>query len=148
MSKLCADEKVVKSHKKGSVKQINLKKRLRIEKFFLDFYGKMADHIEGRLISIKKSKVNRRHLDQRIRDAETFEEREEILRDLAAFCYRESKAWKAKGDPRMQKQWVKLIARFFELSGKFAEKVRLEEEIEDLKKKFEALKDEEPPQVP
>ena len=35
---------------------------------------------------------------QRIRDAETFAQRDKLLRDLAAHCYDMAKAWAKKGD--------------------------------------------------
>ena len=74
---------------------------------------------------------------QRIRDAETFAQRDKLLRDLAAHCYDMAKAWAKKGDAKTQLAWMKLLARFLSLAQKPAELVEIEEKIEELERMVE-----------
>jgi hypothetical protein len=85
-------------------------------------------------------KGDRRHFEQRIRHSASFNERDRILRDLAAFCYGEGKKCAGLGDVETQMKWLKLLERFLRLSQKLMEDVKFEEELAELEAKMEATK--------
>jgi len=142
----CADEK---KHAAGSIQRKQPEKQtdeaLKIQKILYKPLTAIARRLESEHTSlirtrkavVKVAKPDRRHMTQRIRDAETFAQRDKLLRDLAAHCYDMAKAWAKKGDAKTQLAWMKLLARFLSLAQKPAELVEIEEKIEELERMVE-----------
>jgi hypothetical protein len=51
-------------------------------------------------------------MSDRIKNAQSFQDRDKVLRDLAAYCYDEGKKFAAQSNPDMQIKWFKLLLRF------------------------------------
>jgi len=92
------------------------------------------------LFKIRRVKGDRRHFEQRIRDSETFADRDKILRDLAAYCYGEGKKFVDMGDAGMQMKWLKLLERFLRLSQSLMSDKKFEEEMAEMERKVEVIK--------
>lgn len=113
------------------------------EKIFFDTMNEVADVLEKppavRIVEIKKlKKVGRARLRDRILHAETWPERDRLLRGLAAKCYNIAQKYAKMGDEDAMNQslkWMKLTARFLGLG--FTPK-RLED-LEEIKKGMEQL---------
>ena len=141
----CADEEKSAA---SSVQQEQLGKSLdevlKTQKIFYDQLTAVAKRLESEKASLtrarrvvpREAKPERRHMDQRIRDAETFAERDKLLRDLAAHCYNMAKEWAKQGDAKAQLAWMKLLARFLSLAQKPAELVQIEEELDELERRI------------
>ena len=92
------------------------------------------------LFKARRVQSDRRHFEQRIRDSETFADRDKILRDLAAYCYQEGKKFADMGDPDIQMKWLKLLERFLRLSQKLMSDKKFEEELAEMERKVEVIK--------
>lgn len=148
--KACADEK---KRITGSFQRKQPEKQtdevLKTQKIFYDTLTAIAERLESEHISLirapkavaRVAKPDRRHMDQRIRDAETFAERDKLLRDLAAHCYNMAKELAKQGDAKTQLAWMKLLARFLSLAQKPAELVQIEEKIEELERMVKGKKE-------
>lgn len=149
----CAHEKKLG---KGSVKPKQLEtgpdELLKMQKNYYNVLAAVANAIERQLKPEKPSlgalrfrtlKTDRRHMDQRIRDAETSKEQMQILKDLAAKCYLEARKWEAQGDADTQLKWLKLLIKLLRLSHEFmvdADLDHLEELIQEAKQNLELEK--------
>jgi len=144
----CVDEKKLR---KDSVRQKKLKtssdELLREQKNLYGVFTQVASVLESCvkhtpkvLFKIRRVKSDRRHFEQRIRDSETFADRDKILRDLAAYCYQEGKKFVDMGDAGMQMKWLKLLERFLRLSQSLMSDKKFEEEMAEMERKIEVIK--------
>ena len=107
----------------SSVQQTTPKTRpdtsLAEEKYFYGLFTQIASVLEAstKAIGRKKRLADRRHMSDRIKNAPTWDERDRVLRDLAAFCFETSKKFAAQGNPDMQLKWFKLLERFLRVNG-------------------------------
>jgi hypothetical protein len=121
---------------------------LREQKFFYKVFTQIASLLEAcakpsmrrALFKVRRVKGDRRHFEQRIRDSETFADRDKILRDLAAYCYNEGKKFTDMDDPDMQMKWLKLLERFLRLSQSLMSDKKFEEELAEMERKVEVIK--------
>ena len=120
---------------------------LREQKFFYKVFVQVASVLEACakpspkvLFKVRRVKGDRRHFEQRIRDSETFVDRDKILRDLAAYCYQEGKKFADMGDPDIQIKWLKLLERFLRLSQSLMNNEKFEEELAEMERKVEVIK--------
>jgi hypothetical protein len=122
---------------------------LREQKFFYKVFVQVASILEACakhsmsthvLFKIRRVKGDRRHFEQRIRDSETFADRDKILRDLAAYCYNEGKKFAGMGDAGIQMKWLKLLERFLRLSQSLMSDKKFEEELAEMERKVEVIK--------
>jgi hypothetical protein len=119
---------------------------LREQKFFYKVFVQVASLLESCvkptpkvLFKIRRVKGDRRHFEQRIKDSETFADRDKILRDLAAYCYQEGKKFTDMGDPGMQMKWLKLLERFLRLSQSLMSDKKFEEELAEMERKVKVI---------
>jgi len=101
---------------------------------------KIADELENPA-KARRTAGTRRHMNQRIKDAKTFEEKDKLIRDLASFCFDKSKKFAEAGDVTAEIGWVKLLLRFLN----FAQEVREQGDLEELRKAIAELKEERGP---
>jgi len=117
---------------------------LREQKFFYKVFVQVVSILEAcakpSISTIRRVKGDRRHFEQRIRDSETFADRDKILRDLAAYCYQEGKKFADMGDPDIQMKWLKLLERFLRLSQSLMSEEKFEEELAEMERKVEVIK--------
>ena len=97
---------------------------------------KIADELENPA-KARRTAGTRRHMNQRIKDAKTFEEKDKLIRDLASFCFNKSKKFAEAGDVTAEIGWVKLLLRFLN----FAQEVREQGDHEELRKAIAELKE-------
>jgi len=84
------------------------------EKYFYGLFTQIASVLElcVKAIGKKKRVADKRHMSDRIKNAQSFQDRDKVLRDLAAYCYDEGKKFAAQSNPDMQIKWFKLLLRF------------------------------------
>jgi len=154
----CADEKKLR---KDSIRQKKLEtssdELLREQKNLYGVFTQVASLLEACakhsmrvsaklsmstkfLFKIRRVKGDRRHFEQRIRDSETFADRDRILRDLAAYCYQEGKKFADMGDSDIQIKWLKLLERFLRLSQSLMSAEKFEQEMAEMERKIEVIK--------
>jgi len=146
----CADEKKLR---KDSVRQKKLEtssdELLKEQKIFYRVFTQVASVLEACakpsmstkfLFKARRVKSDRRHFDQRIKNSESFADRDKILRDLAAYCYQEGKKFADMGDPGIQMKWLKLLERFLRLSQSLMSDKKFEEEMAEMERKIEVIK--------
>jgi len=92
------------------------------------------------LFKARRVKGDRRHIGQRIRNSESFADRDKILRDLAAYCYQEGKKFADMGDADTQMKWLKLLHRFLMLSQSLMSDKKFEEELAEMERKVKVIK--------
>lgn len=114
---------------------------LKEQKFFYKVFMQIASLLEAcaKPSKIRRAKGDRRHFEQRIRDSETFADRDKILRDLAAYCYQEGKKFADMDDPDIQMKWLKLLERFLRLSQSLMSSEKFEEELAEMERKVKVI---------
>jgi hypothetical protein len=146
----CADEKKLR---KDSVRQKKLEtssdELLKEQKNFYRVFTQVASVLEACakpsmstkfLFKARRVKGDRRHFGQKIRDSESFADRDKILRDLAAYCYQEGKKFADMGDADTQMKWLKLLHRFLMLSQSLMSDKKFEEELIEMERKVKVIK--------
>jgi len=115
---------------------------LREQKNLYGVFVQIASVLEAcTKLTVKARRVkDRRHFEQRIRDSESFGERDKVLRDLAAYCYQEGKKFSGMGDVSTQMKWLKLLERFLRLSQSLMSDKKFEEELAEMERKIEVIK--------
>jgi len=88
------------------------------EKYFYGLFTQIASVLElcVKAIGKKKRVADKRHMSDRIKNAQSFQERDKVLRDLAAFCYQQGMRFAAQDSPDMHLKWFKLLLRFLKVN--------------------------------
>ena len=132
------------NHNIGSVQQKKSKTSpdgfLVEEKYFYGLFTQIASALEAsaKAIGRKKRLADRRHMSDRIKNAQSFKERDKVLRDLAAYCYEEGKKFAAQSNPDMQIKWFKLLLRFLRCNP---DDLAFDKELDDIQAELKALDD-------
>lgn len=126
---------------KPVLKKERKKPRIDFEKIFYEAMSLAADITEKASISLVRPLQFRRISRVRLRDqilhAESWPERDRLLRGLAAKCYEIANAYaKEGGDMELSLKWMKLVARLLGLS--FTPK--RQEDLELIKKELAEVK--------
>jgi hypothetical protein len=125
----------------GSIQRKRLKSSpnslLKEEKYFYGVFTQIVSLLEAcaKTTDQRKRLADKRHIADRIRDAETWRERDKVVRDLAAYCYEEGKKFAKLGTPDMQIKWFKLLVRFLKVNP---DDVAFDKELADLKARMDA----------
>ncbi len=112
--------------------------RIDLEKIFYESMSLIADVTEPTIAKpmIIPRKLSRTRLKDQILHAQTWPERDQLLRSLAAKCYDVANNLAQEGSTEQSLKWLKLVARLLGLS--FTPKKL--EDLEAIKKELEEVK--------
>jgi len=88
----------------------------------------------------RKNKHRERHLARAMAKAETWDERDQVCRSAAAFCFSVAKAALKTGDQKNAQKWTALSHRYFKLSMDPKKQIT-EEEIQHLEDMLEEIRE-------
>jgi len=123
-----ANAELEKQHKTGSSS---------LEKIFFEALVEVVNILEGP----RRKKTKR--IKDRIVQADSFTERDEVVRSLAGRAYEVALKFEEEGDREQQLKWLKLVARLLELS---LEPKKLAD-LEEIKKALAEIKREQAAQA-
>ncbi len=109
-----------------------------LEKIFFETISLIVDATEPTIAKpmIIPRKLSRTRLRDQILHAQTWPERDQLLRSLAAKCYDVANNFVQQGDTEQSLKWLKLVARLLNLS--FTPKKL--EDLEAIRKELEKVK--------